>query len=262
MASTLVDLVKINVLNTGTGPFMLGSAADGFRGVEVLINGQQYSYSVQQGGNYEYGRGVYLEETGQLARGVIASSLGGTAISLSPNAQIALVVLAEDLMDIAQGQAAIDAGAAAGAAAAEAVMGTKLDGSGVAALSDILGVLSVINGAAVQATEAIGAHDFVNVYNSSGATRVRKAIANDPTKFANGFAVAAISNGSSGIIVFSGINLGIPVLTPASEVWLSDTTAGTFATSPPSAEGSIIQPLGPALAGFGVVFTPRERILL
>ena len=43
MASSLVDLVKINVGNTGSGAITLGSAVEGYRGREVLTNGTVYS---------------------------------------------------------------------------------------------------------------------------------------------------------------------------------------------------------------------------
>lgn len=98
MASSLVDLVKINVGNTGSGAITLGSAVEGYRGREVLTNGTVYSYSIQQGSAWEFGRGTYLAESAQLIRSVIDSSDGGTALNLKPNAQIAFTALSADLM--------------------------------------------------------------------------------------------------------------------------------------------------------------------
>lgn len=97
MASTLVDLVKINIISLGDGPLTLGTAVDGYRGREALINGNTYSYSIRQGSRYEYGRGTYLATTGQLVRSPIRSSDGGPAIKLDSGAMIAFVPLAEDL---------------------------------------------------------------------------------------------------------------------------------------------------------------------
>jgi len=93
----LVDLVKIVAANTGTGPFTLGAAATGFRGVEALTDGFTYSYSVQEGANFEYGTGVYSLAGGTLTRGVLGSSYGGSPINLPPNAEIAFVALAQDI---------------------------------------------------------------------------------------------------------------------------------------------------------------------
>lgn len=113
----------------------------------------------------------------------------------------------------------------------------------------------------VTASEAISPKDFINVYNSGGNVRVRRAIANDPAKFANGFAPSGISNGVAGLVAFVGMN-GATVSANASEVWLSGTVPGGFTTTPPTASGSIIQPLGPAIVGAGIYFTLRERTLL
>src|ERR1700741_3407887 len=121
MTSNVVDLVKINVLSSGTGSFTLGTAVSGFRGVEALTNGNEYGYSVQMAGLWEVGRGTYLSSTGVLTRGPIYSSNGGTAASFPPNAQIAFVALAEDLDAIsliAQAEAAAASAAVSAAAAA------------------------------------------------------------------------------------------------------------------------------------------------
>lgn len=115
--------------------------------------------------------------------------------------------------------------------------------------------------ATITASEAIAQGNFVNVYDSGSGLRVRKAIANDPLKFANGYAPDAISSGVPGYIKFLGLN-PITSVTTTSEVWLSDSVAGTSTSTPPTASGSIIQSLGPAVAGLGVFFSLSGRILL
>lgn len=99
MPVTLVDNVKIYNTTTGTGAIVLSSPVPAYRGVEALTNGQVYSYSIQQGANYEYGRGTYLAAGQQLIRSPIASSTGGTALDLQPNAEVAFVALAEDIQN-------------------------------------------------------------------------------------------------------------------------------------------------------------------
>lgn len=116
--------------------------------------------------------------------------------------------------------------------------------------------------AVIQSSEAIGGGRFVNVYNAGGDLRVRRAIASDPLRFANGYAPSGIANGASGAIFFMGLNSTVTVPDDAAEAWLSDSDPGGFALTPPSAEGSIVQSLGPAVAGLGIFFTFRERVLL
>ena len=95
--STLVDLVKIRVLSSGTGPFNLGPAVPGFRGVEALIDSAIYSYSVQSGSTYEIGTGVYLASGQQLVRTPFVSSSGNVAVSFPANVELVFTALAQDL---------------------------------------------------------------------------------------------------------------------------------------------------------------------
>lgn len=95
--ATPVNLVRITVLSTGTGTLSLGPAVSAFRGVEALVDGQTYSYSIQQGANFEYGRGVYGAAGQTLTRGVIGSSYGNAPVNLGPNAICVFPALAEDL---------------------------------------------------------------------------------------------------------------------------------------------------------------------
>lgn len=97
MATTFVDLVKIIATSTGTGPFSLGAPVQGFRGVDALIDGAAYSYSVQQVASYEFGRGIYNATARTLSRGVIGSSAGNTAVAFAANASVTFTLLAEDV---------------------------------------------------------------------------------------------------------------------------------------------------------------------
>jgi hypothetical protein len=94
VAPTLVDLVKVLASTTGTGPITLGSNVPAFRGVEALVDGNTYSYSIQQEDNYEYGNGVYSSAGNVLTRGVEASSYGGSPIPLRVGAVVTFVALA------------------------------------------------------------------------------------------------------------------------------------------------------------------------
>lgn len=94
--STLVDLVKIQVLSSGTAPFQLGSAVPGFRGPEALIDGVTYSYSVQSGSNYEAGTGVFVASSQTLVRTPQVSSNGNAAVAFPANTQVSFTALATD----------------------------------------------------------------------------------------------------------------------------------------------------------------------
>lgn len=96
--ATPVNLVRVTVLSTGAGTLSLGAAISAFRGVDVLVDGHVYSYSIQQGANYEFGRGIYGVAGATLTRGVIGSSYGGAPITLAPNAICVFPALAEDLL--------------------------------------------------------------------------------------------------------------------------------------------------------------------
>ena len=113
----------------------------------------------------------------------------------------------------------------------------------------------------VNATEALTAGNFVNIYSNSGTAAVRKASALDPAKYANGFVLSSVSSGSGATVYSVGINNAVTVTVPG-EVWLSDATPGAFVTTPPSASNSIVQPLGTAVPGSGIFFTLQMRVQL
>lgn len=98
MVANLVDLVLLYSTTTGTGTITLGSAVPGYRDTTALADGRTYSYSIQQGSAYEYGRGTYNASTQAFTRSPIGSSATGNApINLAANAEVAFEPLAEDL---------------------------------------------------------------------------------------------------------------------------------------------------------------------
>jgi hypothetical protein len=93
----LVDLVKVYATTSGTGTITLGVPVDSFRGTEALQDGATYSYTIQQGSTYEYGRCSYVAASKQITRAPLGSSQGGAAINLQPNAVVTFTALAEDI---------------------------------------------------------------------------------------------------------------------------------------------------------------------
>lgn len=95
---TPVDLVCVTTTAPGPGTFVLGAAVAAFQGVEALVDGASYSYSVQQDNNFEFGYGVWNESAGTLTRTVLKSSYGGAPVSFNVGAQVTFTFLAEDLL--------------------------------------------------------------------------------------------------------------------------------------------------------------------
>lgn len=264
--TTLVDRVKIVVSSSGTGPFVLGPAVPAYRGVEALIDGVAYNYATELGSQYEVGTGVYVASSNTLVRSPQISSNGGAAISFPANIELSFTVLAADILPpgslpIVQTTGTATDKAMSQNAVSEALAALSASVTGKVDLATVTAMFAILNSENVQASEAIAANDFVNIYSSGGAARVRKANANDPAKFANGYATAAIASGDTGRVFFTGTN-PVTVATAASEVWLSDATPGAWVATPPSAAGSIIQPLGAAIPSVGINFSIRERVLL
>lgn len=101
ITSTYVDNVCIATSAGGTAAFQLGNAVAAFQGVEALVNGKTYSYSVQQDNNWEFGRGVYNSGARTLTRTVLNSSYGvGAPVNFNVGAQVTFTLLAEDLLEI------------------------------------------------------------------------------------------------------------------------------------------------------------------
>lgn len=114
----------------------------------------------------------------------------------------------------------------------------------------------------VTASEAIAPGELLNVFDSAGDPRVRLADATDPAKFCNAFALsAAAAPGDPCTVMSTGINKEV---SPAQsgEVWLSETTPGGFEFAAPAGAGEIVQPVGTAIEGVGVLFVPGPRIEL
>ena len=104
----------------------------------------------------------------------------------------------------------------------------------------------------------IPAGSFVT-FTSSG---VVLAEANSPSTPAQGFCLAGASTGNTVAVSFAGANIAVTVSAFAAQVWLSDTAAGGYQTTPPSTSGHIIQALGPAIPGVGILFTPQITVQL
>ena len=98
----LYDMAKMSVSGTpGTGVVVLSAAIAGFQSFAAagLLNGQTFSYNITDVANsWEIGRGVYTSTGTSFTRGPIFSSNGNAAINATSNAQVTIVILAQDLI--------------------------------------------------------------------------------------------------------------------------------------------------------------------
>jgi len=104
------DLTAIVINSSGTGTFQLGTAALGHFGIESLIDGATYSYTVIQNNNAEVGKGVYFASTQTMTRSVLRSSYGNQPVPFSAGAVCNFAFIEEDFAAL---QTQLNAGASA-----------------------------------------------------------------------------------------------------------------------------------------------------
>lgn len=135
----------------------------------------------------------------------------------------------------------------------------KLDGSGKLD-STVMPVGIGADTAIVVASEALVAGDFVNIWNSAGAFKVRKADASVAGKHAMGFVLAAVASAGNATVYFEGTNTQVTGQTPG-DVFLQ-TTAGIGGATVPSASGNVVQRIGFAVSATAVNFQSGRSITL
>jgi hypothetical protein len=116
------------------------------------------------------------------------------------------------------------------------------------------------NTAAITASEALSAGDFVNIWNSTGA-KARKADASVQGKEAWGFVLAGVSNGATATVYLAGPNTGVTGHTPG-PVFLSASVPGAATATAPSGSGQIIQSVGVAFSATAINFVPGTIVKL
>lgn len=116
--------------------------------------------------------------------------------------------------------------------------------------------------ATITAVGALAAGDWVNVYAATGV-KCRKADATVAGKEANGFVLAAVTDGNSALVYGpSQTNTQLTGLTPGEMYWLSTTAGLGVATTPPSGSGNVVQRLGKATSSTTIVFMPDDPVTL
>lgn len=116
--------------------------------------------------------------------------------------------------------------------------------------------------ATITASENLAAGDLVNVWDDSGTTKIRKADATAEGKEADGFVLASVTSGQSGLVYFDGTISGLSGLTRGARYFLSADTPGAITTTPPSSTGNVVQRVGKAKSATELVFEAFEPITL
>lgn len=114
--------------------------------------------------------------------------------------------------------------------------------------------------AVIAASEALAAGDLVNVWDSTGTPKVRKADASTSGKEAHGFVLSAVTNGANATVYFEGSNTAKSGLT-AGKLYLG-TTAGATQSTAPSGTGQVVQIVGFATSATVMNFQSGTPIVL
>lgn len=112
----------------------------------------------------------------------------------------------------------------------------------------------------IQASEALAAGDFVNVWNSAGSPRVRKADATAAGKHAHGYVLAAVASAAQATVYFEATNTQVTGQT-AGDVFLS-TTPGLASSTAPSTSGNVVQRIGVATTATTVNFEAAQPVVI
>lgn len=116
--------------------------------------------------------------------------------------------------------------------------------------------------ATLTASETLAAGDLINIWDDSGTTKIRKADATAEGKEADGFVLAGVTSGQSGLVYFDGTVAGLSGLTSGARYFLSAAAPGGATATPPSSAGNVVQYVGKAKSATELVFEAREPITL
>ena len=115
--------------------------------------------------------------------------------------------------------------------------------------------------ALLTASENLAAGDVINVYEDTGAFKVRKADASTAGKHADGFVLNGVTAGNPATVYFEGTIVGLSGVTPG-QLFLSATTPGGFSATPPSGAGKISQIIGIGVSSTSINFDRNTAYVL
>ena len=112
----------------------------------------------------------------------------------------------------------------------------------------------------IQASENLNAGDLVNIWNSGGQFRVRKADATAAGKEASGFVLSAVTSGQNATVYLEGTITGLGGLLPG-RMYLA-TSPGLATSTPPSGSGNVVQYIGNAVSTTESSFESTDGVIL
>lgn len=112
----------------------------------------------------------------------------------------------------------------------------------------------------ILASENLSAGNLVNIWNSSGTFRVRKADATAQGKEATGFVLSSVTSGQTAQVYLEGTITGLGGVLPT-RYYLS-TTPGEATETPPSASGNIVQYIGAGVSTTEITFEATDGVVL
>jgi hypothetical protein len=113
----------------------------------------------------------------------------------------------------------------------------------------------------IVSSENLAAGDLVNVFNSAGTPKVRKADASTSGKEANGFVLAVVVAPAAATVYFEGSNTQVTGLTGGKQ-YLDPANPGRTTHTAPTTAGQLVQPVGSATAAAVLNFESGTPVLL
>jgi hypothetical protein len=112
----------------------------------------------------------------------------------------------------------------------------------------------------VVASENLSSGNLVNIWNSAGEFRVRKADATSSGKEAMGFVLSSVTSGNPAQVYLEGTVTGLAGLLPG-RYYLS-TTPGEVVNTPPSNSGNVVQFVGNSVSSSELTFEAADGVIL
>lgn len=114
----------------------------------------------------------------------------------------------------------------------------------------------------IEAGENLSAGNFVNIYDDSGTTKVRKADASGGNaKKADGYVLAGVTSGQTATVYYGNVNNQLSGMTKGAIQYLSGTAGGRTETAPSTA-AHIVQRLGKAISATEMLVEIQDTIVL